>query len=103
MARVAVEATAFAHRGAPFTMTIIGGAQNLVDAARQRMWVEALWDVLRPRASGVYMNFLEDEGADRVREAYAPATYERLVAIKRAYDPTNLFRLNQNIAPTEAI
>ena len=52
-----------------------------------------------PRGPGVYVNFLEDEGADRVREAYPPATYARLAAIKRRYDPTNLFRFNQNVPP----
>ena len=47
----------------------------------------------------MYVNFLEDEGPERVREAYPPATYERLVAVKRRYDPANQFRLNQNVAP----
>lgn len=49
---------------------------------------------------GVYVNALGTEGADRVRAAYRPKTWERLVALKNRYDPTNLFRLNQNIAPT---
>ena len=49
--------------------------------------------------TSVYVNFLMDEGQDRVRQAYGPAKYERLVALKRQYDPDNLFRLNQNISP----
>jgi hypothetical protein len=72
MSRVANDATAFAHRDK---------------------------QALRPYASGVYVNFLGDEGEPRIREAYPPATYARLAALKRRYDPTNLFHLNQNIPP----
>jgi hypothetical protein len=55
---------------------------------------------MQPHAGDhVYVNFLGDEGADRVRQAYGARNYERLVELKRGYDPTNLFRLNQNIAP----
>jgi hypothetical protein len=54
---------------------------------------------MQPYATGVYVNNLGVEGADRVRAAYPPAIYERLVALKDAYDPLNVFRLNQNIQP----
>ncbi len=59
------------------------------------------WQAMRPFAQGrTYMNFFTaDEGAERVREAYAPATHRRLAEIKARWDPTNLFRLNPNIAP----
>jgi FAD/FMN-containing dehydrogenase len=50
-------------------------------------------------AEGVYVNFLSDEGQNRVRDAYPPQTWERLVALKRRYDPDNLFHMNQNIRP----
>jgi len=50
-------------------------------------------------ADAVYVNYLGDEGEERVRSAYQPATYARLSALKKKYDPTNLFRLNQNIKP----
>ena len=60
-----------------------------------------LWEALRPFSSGgVYVNYLSNEGEDRVRAAYGPAKFERLVALKNQHDPTNLFRLNQNITPT---
>ena len=52
------------------------------------------------RLHAVYLNYLDDEGEARVREAYGAAKYERLVALKNKYDPTNVFRLNQNIPPT---
>jgi FAD/FMN-containing dehydrogenase len=55
---------------------------------------------MQPHARGrVYVNFLGEEGGDRVRQAYGARNYERLVELKRAYDPTNFFRLNQNIEP----
>ena len=58
---------------------------------------------MAPYATGVYVNNLGVEGADRVRAAYAPATYERLVALKDVYDPDNVFRLNQNILPSRVM
>ena len=51
-------------------------------------------------AQGVYVNFLSDEGEDRVKDAYTQNTWNRLVAVKNKYDPDNLFRVNQNIKPT---
>jgi hypothetical protein len=68
-------------------------------AGSASVWAETLWQHLEPRTSGVYVNFLADEGEARIRAAYPPATDARLAAIKRRYDPTNLFRLNQNIQP----
>ena len=64
-----------------------------------RAWTESLWQAIRHEGSGVYVNFLQEEGEARIREAYPPATFARLAAIKRRYDPGNVFRFNQNIAP----
>jgi FAD/FMN-containing dehydrogenase len=65
-------------------------------------WVRRLWEALRPFTSGgAYVNYeMSDAGEDRVRVAYGYEKYERLVALKNRYDPTNMFRLNQNITPT---
>jgi hypothetical protein len=69
-------------------------------AERHIAWAQACWRALSPCASsGVYVNFLGNEGEERVRAAYG-VNYERLVALKNRYDPTNFFSLNQNIRPT---
>lgn len=71
------------------------------EAERHTGWARDFFDAMQPHARGrVYVNFLGDEGQDRVRAAYGDESYERLVALKRAYDPTNFFRLNQNIDPS---
>jgi hypothetical protein len=67
--------------------------------AMHEPWVTTFAAALRQSDAGAYVNFLADEGAARVRAAYPGATWDRLAAIKRRYDPTNLFRLNQNIPP----
>jgi FAD/FMN-containing dehydrogenase len=99
MARVDADATAFAHRDANVMVTIITPYEDIAEAPINAAWTHAFFEALRPRAIGVYSNFLEDEGEDRIREAYPEATYRRLAEVKRHYDPTNLFRLNQNIRP----
>jgi FAD/FMN-containing dehydrogenase len=97
VARVAGDATAFAHRQAPVMVTVINSFQG--DPAPHLAWSDAFHAELAPKANGVYSNFLADEGEARVREAYPEATYARLADVKRRYDPANLFRLNQNIRP----
>jgi FAD/FMN-containing dehydrogenase len=72
------------------------------DKAARVAWLDSVVDALRGDDHTAYVNFIADEGADRVRDAYPPATWERLTAIKAVYDPTNLFRRNQNIPPVDA-
>jgi FAD/FMN-containing dehydrogenase len=103
MARVSADATAFAHRDAKVMLTIITPFEDPSEAPVHAAWTHGYYEALRPRSSGVYSNFLEVEGEDRIREAYPDATYRRLAQIKRRYDPTNLFRLNQNIAPAPSV
>lgn len=102
IARVPQEATAFSFRDAALMLTVPAiWASPREDPAPHVAWSRALWSALRPMScGGGYVNQLDgDEGPGRVREAYAPATWERLVALKRRYDPDNVFRLNQNIPP----
>jgi hypothetical protein len=98
--KVAPEATAYAHRGRKYFVAIIGlWLDPSQDAAPHQAWTEGLWEKIRGEGSGVYVNFLEREGDARIHEAYPGATYERLVDVKTAYDPENLFQFNQNIKP----
>ncbi|HEX2767112.1 MAG TPA: FAD-binding oxidoreductase [Candidatus Limnocylindria bacterium] len=99
LSRVPADATAFPHRAAAAQVTIINmfAEPDATDAALA--WNRALYAALEPAATGVYVNFLEDEGESRVRAAYPNGTYERLAAIKRRYDRYNVFRRNQNIRP----
>ena len=99
MARVPMEATAFAHRQRRI-MAGVGSVYELAqDRPAQEAWADGFAAALRQGDPGVYVNFLGDEGPERVREAYPKPTWDRLAEIKRRYDPDNLFRLNQNIPP----
>jgi FAD/FMN-containing dehydrogenase len=92
--------TAFAHRGRQI-MAAVGAVYERPDEApMHEEWVSAFAAALSQGDPGVYVNFLCDEGEGRVREAYPGSTWERLAEIKGRYDPTNLFRLYQNIRPT---
>jgi FAD/FMN-containing dehydrogenase len=99
MARVPTHATAFAHRAAAAQVTIVNVFVDPASADAAVAWNRALYSALEPRATGVYVNFLEDEGDARIRAAYPTGTYERLAAVKRRYDHYNVFRRNQNIRP----
>jgi FAD/FMN-containing dehydrogenase len=99
VARVREEDTAFAGRNAGFTYNIAASTASIEGFDEEREWVRSFWSALEPHFTGVYVNFLMDEGEDRVRQAYGPENYDRLRALKGKYDPENVFRLNQNIPP----
>ncbi len=99
MARVPADATAFAHRQSRIMANVASFYNGPEERVVRERWVEDFASALRQSDTGTYVNFLGDESAERVRSAYPGPTWERLTAIKRRYDPTNLFRLNQNIPP----
>jgi FAD/FMN-containing dehydrogenase len=99
MSRVDDEATAFNGRRAGHTFNITASTADATGFDEEREWVRDFWGALGPYHQSVYVNFLMEEGEDRVREAYGAAKYDRLKALKRRYDPDNFFRLNQNIRP----
>jgi hypothetical protein len=102
MARVPADATAFAHRSSRIMVNLAAFYEGPEDRPRREAWVGDFEAALRQGDAGAYVNFLGDEGEARVRAAYPGRTWERLVEIKGRYDPTNLFRLNQNIPPASA-
>jgi FAD/FMN-containing dehydrogenase len=98
-ARVPADATAYAHRASRIMLNIAAFYEGEADRAVRKAWVEDLVGSLRQEDQGVYVNFLVDEGEERIRAAYPGGTWDRLAAIKRRYDPDNVFRRNQNIPP----
>jgi FAD/FMN-containing dehydrogenase len=99
MARVPVDATAFAHRASRILVNLAVMYPAGGDAAVHDAWVADMADALHQGDDGHYVNFVGPEGADNPRMAYPQATWDRLVEVKRRYDPTNLFRRNHNVAP----
>ena len=97
--RVGNDETAWAYRDANWAEVIVGVDPDPANNDRIISWTKDYWDALHPySAGGAYVNFMMDEGQERVQATYGD-NYERLVAIKNKYDPTNLFRVNQNIRP----
>jgi FAD binding domain/Berberine and berberine like len=99
VARVGDADTAFNGRGAGHTFNITGATETADGFDEERDWVRGFWSALEPHHTSVYVNFLMEEGEERIRQAYGAEKYDRLKALKRRYDPDNLFRLNQNISP----
>lgn len=101
LARVGADETAFSQRATTHNVNINAvWTEDDVAGERHVAWARDFYSAMQPQAGErVYLNFLGDEGADRVRQAYGERQYERLTELKRRYDPTNFFRLNQNIEP----
>jgi len=99
MARVPADATAYAHRSKPMLVNVAAFYQGEADRETRRTWVMEFAKRLQPNDDSAYVGFLTDDGEARIRGAYPGSTWYRLVKIKSTYDPTNLFRLNQNIRP----
>ena len=103
MSRIDEMDTAYGGRGPGFAVNVNGVwlPEEADRGPEQVEWTRSLFWTLEPMARGVYVNFLGDEGQDRVRSAYGDEKYRRLASLKARYDPTNLFRSNQNIRPAE--
>jgi len=99
VARSATDSTAFGHRHAPFLLNALSIWTNRHEVDTHVTWVKNFTRAMEPYSIGVYVNFLGDEGDRSVRASYDGNSFSRLVALKTRYDPTNLFRLNQNIKP----
>jgi FAD/FMN-containing dehydrogenase len=98
------QATAFVHRDVEYSFMAAGVCSDPSEAANCIKWAREFWEAMQPSSTGaVYVNYLgreADEGPERIKAAYGPEKYARLVALKKKYDPGNLFRLNQNIKPS---
>jgi len=99
VARVGEDETAFGGRSAGHTFNIGGITEKAEGFDKEREWVRNFWAALEPYHRGFYVNFLMEEGEERIRQAYGAKKYDRLKSLKRRYDPDNFFRLNQNIRP----
>lgn len=101
--RVGTTDTAFSYRDANFAVVIVGIDPNPANAGAITTWCKEYFDAVHPySAGGAYVNFMMDEGQERVQASFRD-NYARLAMIKAKYDPTNLFRVNQNIRPAEGV
>jgi FAD/FMN-containing dehydrogenase len=101
IARVPNDATAYAHRDRKIMVNVAALYERAEQAEEHAPWVRGFAEALDQGYDGVYANFLADEGSERIRAAYPGATWDRLREVKARFDPSNLFRLNQNIPPAE--
>ena len=100
MSRVPVDATAFPHRNSRIMVNLAALYEKPEEKPIHEAWVSDFAAALQQSDHGAYVNFLGEDGAERIRAAYPGSAWDRLRQVKSRYDPTNLFRLNQNIAPT---
>jgi FAD/FMN-containing dehydrogenase len=99
VARVGELDTAFGSRSSGYLIDMLGATDAANGFEHERTWARECWSAFSPHRVGVYVNWLMDEGASHVREAYGERRFARLQSIKQRYDPENVFRLNQNIPP----
>ena len=102
MSRVPANATAFAHRQSKIMVNIAALYEKPEEKATHEAWVSDFASALLQNDRGAYVNFLTEEGEERIHAAYPGATWDRLAEVKARYDPTNLFHLNQNIQPVSS-
>ena len=99
--RIGNKDTPWAYRNSNWAQVIVGVDPDPANAGKITEWTKSYYDALHPySAGGAYVNFMMDEGDDRIKASYKD-NYERLVKIKTKYDPKNLFRVNQNIKPAK--
>ena len=98
--RVPIAATAFPHRQYSYNLMFWSNWESSSESEKNIQWTRECWSALRPfLIEGSYSNYISDEGDAFARASYGP-NYDRLVALKNKYDPSNLFRMNHNIKPT---
>jgi Berberine and berberine like len=100
VARVPADATAYAHRKQRIMVNVAAFYDGPADRVARTEWVDGVVAALRQGDDAAYVNFLMDEGPERVRAAYPGATWDRLVTVKSTYDPENFFSRNQNVPPS---
>jgi FAD/FMN-containing dehydrogenase len=99
MAAIPENASAFSHRDAPYIVNLVGTWQDPNENQKHIAWTKNSFLAIQKFAIGSYVNFLGEEGNERVKEAYGDKKFAELVALKKKYDPANTFRFNQNIRP----
>jgi FAD/FMN-containing dehydrogenase len=103
VSRIDPDSTAFPHRDVEYTFSALGICTESSEVAHCTRWAREFWEAMQPHSTGgVYVNYMGREAGeppDQIKATYGPEKCARLVKVKRAYDPTNLFRLNQNIKP----
>lgn len=103
MARVPADATAFAHRSRSIMVNVAAMYEGPDEREQHEAWVAGLSAIVSGGEPGAYTGFLDGNGAGRIGEAYPGSTWDRLVVVKRRYDPANLFRQNHNISPDDGV
>ena len=101
VARIGADDNAFGSRHAEYNLLILGMSDDPGIDGAVKDWARGFWKAVEPFSTGVYVNYMDHDESARIGEAYGSEHYARLVELKKRYDPDNLFRLNQNIAPME--